>query len=71
MEEKKENLSEEDYQREKKEIGGRKTVKYLQSLPVQLVVGYNGSAIYDIWCSAANFPNWQFSLPGNQLPMCQ
>ena len=34
MEEKKENLSEEDYQREKKKIGGRKTIKYLQTLPV-------------------------------------
>ena len=22
-------------------------------------------------CSAANFPNWQFTLPGNHLPLCQ
>ena len=81
-----------------------------------MVVGYNGSANYDIWyvlhsnhtmstslnsshfytrstavvfkfpslyffslsqnisslrCSAANFPNWQFTLPGNHLPLCQ
>jgi len=39
--------------------------------PPKMVVGYNGSANYDIWCSAANFPNWQFTLPGNHLPLCQ
>ena len=36
----------------------------------QLVANYNGSAHFDIWCSAADFPNWQFTLSGNELPLC-
>merc|ERR1712080_246503 len=39
--------------------------------PPKLIAGYNGSANYDIWCSASDFPNWQFSLPGNAMPLCQ
>ena len=27
--------------------------------------------ISSLRCSAANFPNWQFTLPGNHLPLCQ
>merc|ERR1712215_598110 len=46
------------------------SVRYVCPAPKK-VVGYNGSENYDIWCSAAEFPNWQFSLPGNQLPLCQ
>jgi len=38
--------------------------------PPKLVTGYNGSAVYDIWCSAANFPQWQFTLGYNDLPRC-
>ena len=38
--------------------------------PPKLVTGYNGSAIYDIWCSAANFPRWQFTVGYNDLPRC-
>merc|ERR1712215_86350 len=29
--------------------------------PPKQVANYNGSAVYDIWCSAANFPQWQFT----------
>eukprot|EP00091_Calanus_sinicus_P016306 TRINITY_DN35608_c0_g1_i1.p1 TRINITY_DN35608_c0_g1~~TRINITY_DN35608_c0_g1_i1.p1 ORF type:complete len:159 (-),score=28.87 TRINITY_DN35608_c0_g1_i1:47-523(-) len=38
--------------------------------PPKLVTGYNGSAVYDIWCSAANFPRWQFTVGYNDLPRC-
>ena len=38
--------------------------------PPRLVMNYNGSAVYDIWCSAANFPKWQFTQGYNDLPSC-
>merc|ERR1712013_388168 len=38
--------------------------------PPKMVANYNGSANYDIWCSAAAFPDWQFAEPGNTLPLC-
>ena len=39
--------------------------------PPKMIATYNGSANYDIWCSAAEFPNWQFALPDNNLPECR
>merc|ERR1739838_13308 len=38
--------------------------------PPKMIENYNGTANYDIWCSAAEFPNWQFALPDNNLPLC-
>merc|ERR1712236_28291 len=38
--------------------------------PPKVVTNYNGSAVYDIWCSAARFPQWQFTVGYNQLPFC-
>eukprot|EP00092_Neocalanus_flemingeri_P015304 GFUD01016550.1.p1 GENE.GFUD01016550.1~~GFUD01016550.1.p1 ORF type:complete len:175 (-),score=34.22 GFUD01016550.1:24-527(-) len=38
--------------------------------PPKMIESYNGSANYDIWCSAAEFPAWQFTLPDNNLPLC-
>ena len=38
--------------------------------PPRMVFNYNGSAVYDIWCSAANFPKWQFTTGYNDLPLC-
>ena len=45
-------------------------VCYVLTLILKMVANYNGSANYDIWCSAAAFPDWQFTEPGNTLPLC-
>eukprot|EP00092_Neocalanus_flemingeri_P018822 GFUD01020380.1.p2 GENE.GFUD01020380.1~~GFUD01020380.1.p2 ORF type:complete len:160 (+),score=26.68 GFUD01020380.1:14-493(+) len=51
-----------------KEIQVSKVSYYCE--PPKLVTNYNGSAVYDIWCSAANFPKWQFTTGYNNLPAC-
>ena len=49
-----------------------KPQQYL-SIYINLLLSIINLSIYikTCRCSAANFPNWQFTLPGNHLPLCQ
>jgi len=38
--------------------------------PPKKVNTYNGSAVFNIYCSASDFPRWQFTTGYNNLPLC-